>query len=82
MVIERKGDGTPVRFIGTHVDITENKKAEEELRETKETFSNSFYFSGSGKALIAPGGQWLEVNDVAIEVLSKPNEGCNFIITL
>jgi len=38
------------------------------LRQAKETFANSFYYSGAGKALIAPGGKWLEVNPVICEL--------------
>ncbi len=64
VVITRKADGTPLRFVGTHSDISHRKKDEEELRETKEMFANSFHHSGSGKALIAPGGKWMEVNNV------------------
>lgn len=63
LIISRKEDGTPLRFIGTHTDISEQKAAEEELRQAKETFANSFNYSGIAKALLAPGGKWLEVND-------------------
>ncbi len=68
VIISRKEDGTPVRFIGTHADISNRKQAEEELRQTREMFANSFHHSGSGKALIAPGGKWLEVNNVICEL--------------
>ncbi|PQJ09768.1 hypothetical protein CJD36_017730 [Flavipsychrobacter stenotrophus] len=64
IVIARQEDGTPTRFIGVHTDIHKRKLEEDELRVNKETFSNSFNYSGTGKALLSPGGQWLEVNDV------------------
>ena len=63
VIVERRADGTPIRFIGTHTDISEQKEVEEELRHTKETFANSFNYSGIPKAIIAPGGAWVEVND-------------------
>ncbi len=63
VVMSRKTDGSPLRFIGTHKDINERKQAEEDLRLTKEMFSNFFQYSGTGKALIDPSGQWIDVND-------------------
>lgn len=63
VVVDRRADGTPVRFIGTHTDISEQKEVEEELRHTKETFANSFNYSSIPKAIIAPGGSWVEVNE-------------------
>jgi len=35
-IVERNKDGIPVRAVGTHVDITERKEAEEALREMEE----------------------------------------------
>lgn len=39
---ERDKDGKPVRFIGLHIDINENKKAEEQLRESEGRFRDLF----------------------------------------
>lgn len=36
-VVERDEDGKPLRFIGTHTDITKNKKIEEELQDIQAT---------------------------------------------
>ena len=35
-VVERAPDGSPLRVVGTHMDITERKRAEEELRDREE----------------------------------------------
>ncbi|GAA4466500.1 PAS domain-containing sensor histidine kinase [Nemorincola caseinilytica] len=74
VVVDRRADGVPVRFIGTHTDISEQKEVEEELRHTKETFANSFNYSGIPKAIIAPGGTWVEVNDALCKVTGYTRE--------
>lgn len=74
VVITRKPDGTPVRFIGTHTDISAQKQAEEDLRLARDTFANSFNYSGIGKALIAPGGKWLEVNNIVCQLTGYSRE--------
>ena len=50
------------------VNITERTIAEEALKTSMNAFANSFTYSGIGKALIAPGGKWLEVNDVICKI--------------
>lgn len=37
-VVERDGDGNPLRVLGTHSDVTLRKQAEERLRESEERF--------------------------------------------
>lgn len=64
VVISRSEKGTPLRFIGTHKDIHTRKMAEIELSASREVFANSFNHSGIGKAILAPGGKWIEVNDI------------------
>jgi len=38
MVVERDEEGSPIRFVGTHTDITERRKAEAALKESEEKY--------------------------------------------
>ncbi|MBC7553454.1 MAG: PAS domain S-box protein [Taibaiella sp.] len=49
--------------IGYGLTITDRKLAEDALNTSMNAFANSFNLSGIGKALVSPGGRWLEVND-------------------
>lgn len=50
-------------IIGFAQDITDRVKMEEELKNSVDTFSSAFKFSGIGMALAYPDGKWREVND-------------------
>ncbi len=41
-VVAHNDDGAPVRMIGTNIDITERKKAEKELRDSKDLLEKTF----------------------------------------
>ena len=55
--------------LGTYVDITARKIAEEALRESEERFSSAFEQAPNGMALVAPDGRWLKVNRALCELL-------------
>jgi PAS domain S-box-containing protein len=63
IVIQRNIQGKPERIIGINTDITEQTLIQEKLIETQERFHHAFFNSGSGMALVAPGGGWIDVND-------------------
>lgn len=47
-IVERDEDGTPLRMVGTHVDITERKRAEQQLRDSEERFDLAIQGSQDG----------------------------------
>jgi len=55
-------DGQPNRYIGTVLDITDQRLAEQEMRESEERFSSAFEHAPIGVALVSPAGRWLKVN--------------------
>lgn len=56
------------------IDITDRKHAEDELRTSRDTFSNAFKHSGIGMALISPKGAWLDVNDTVCKMTGYSRE--------
>ena len=63
IVIQRSPQGKPERIIGINTDITEQTLTQEKLIETQQRFHHAFFNSGSGMALVAPSGGWIDVND-------------------
>ncbi len=56
-------DGKPLLMSGTHQDITELKKNEETLRESKEELSTIFNVANSGILVIDAKGKFINFND-------------------
>lgn len=58
----RPTDGKPVRFVGTHLDITQRKLNEEALRESEEKFKDIFMNSPINIELYDKSGSLIEIN--------------------
>jgi PAS domain S-box-containing protein len=71
-VAVRDAAGRPVRFVGTRIDITERKKAEDALRHSEERFRGTFENAGVGIAHADFDGRWLRVNEKLCTILGYP----------
>jgi PAS domain S-box-containing protein len=67
-------EGKAVRVVGTHVDVTERKRAEQLVRESEEKFRALFHASPDILAIQNFDGQVLEVNDTAQKRLGYSRE--------
>lgn len=67
-------NGSIARLIGSIVDITERKRAEEALRTSEEKFSNAFEHAAIGVALVSPEGRWLKVNRALCGIFGREED--------
>ncbi|MBI5817584.1 MAG: PAS domain S-box protein [Verrucomicrobia bacterium] len=71
-IVERTPEGVPVRVMGTHINITERKRAEEKLRASEERFraifNSTFQFTG----LMTLDGTLIEANRTATDFVGIP----------
>ncbi len=67
VIVERDRDGVPLRFVGTHTDITERKRAEEALRESEEKFRTLINQTVDMLLLHDMDGKIIDVNRSSVE---------------
>lgn len=68
VVVSRAPDGKPLRAIGTHHDINDQKTAEQELKMSRDIFASAFNHSGIGIALIDVDTKWVDINEVLVRM--------------
>jgi len=66
--------GRPLKMVGTVQDITERRKAENELRRSEDQFRSAMEDSPIGMALVAPNGHWLKVNKALCAIVGYTEE--------
>ena len=65
-------EGKPPFLAGYAIDITERKRAEEELSRTNELFRSAFEEAPGGMCLVNPEGRFLRVNHAFCLMLERP----------
>jgi protein-histidine pros-kinase len=73
-LVVRDARGRAVRLLGTSVDITEQKRAEEALRESEERFRGTFENAAVGIAHTDDTGRFLRVNEKLCAIVGYPRE--------
>src|SRR5262245_60247204 len=71
-VAVRDAGGKPIRFVGSAIDITDLKRAEEALRESEERFRGTFENAAVGIAHTHPTGRLLRVNEKFCAIVGYP----------
>ncbi|HEY2435934.1 MAG TPA: PAS domain S-box protein, partial [Solirubrobacteraceae bacterium] len=73
-VAVRDAGGKPIRFVGSSVDITDRKRAEDALRESEERFRGTFENAAVGIAHTHSEGRFLRVNEKFCAIVGYPRE--------
>ena len=73
-IIDRDKDGSPIRALGTHLDITERKQAEEQLHRLSKDREEIFQALGNATIIIDPEFNIVDVNRFTIEATGKSKD--------
>ncbi len=66
--LQRDGRGEPAGVLENNADVTERKRAVEELRQSEERFRGTFEQAAVGVAHVGADGRWLRVNEKLCEI--------------
>lgn len=79
--VYRNAVGKPIRMVGTVVDITEHKRADEALRQAEEKYRDIVEYAVDGIYQSTPAGKFLSVNTAMARIYgySAPEEMINSI---
>src|SRR5918997_3018286 len=70
----RDEEGSPLYWLGIQLDVTDQKRAKDALRESEERFRSSFRDAAIGMALVATDGRWLQVNRALCRIVGYSEE--------
>jgi PAS domain S-box-containing protein len=62
-------DGTPLRMLGSHTDITERKKNQQEILNQKKEFESIFKYAQDGIAVVDLETRFLKTNDAFTQLI-------------
>ncbi len=73
-VMIRSDDGTPQRMFGTHIDVTEQRKADEDLRSAQARLRGFADANVIGVSVNRADGEILEANDYYLDLIGYSRE--------